>query len=120
MNVALATDSGRVAPCFAGVELWIVNPSQSAGARLTVSTVGLDPSLWARELVRRDVGVLLCAGIDMFAWGVLRGNGIHVVPEAVGTVDEVMVKWHAGTLSPLPLWPRAKDGRCHRGRRPKS
>ena len=120
MNVALTSERGRVAPCFAGVELWIVEANQAVGEHRVIRTAGRDPSHWAQEFVRLDVGVLLCAGIDMFAWGVLRGNGIEVVPEAVGAVDEVLAQWRAGTLNAPPTWPfpvRRHSGHSARTRR---
>ena len=105
MNIAMTTEGGRVAPCFAGVELWIFGPGQQVGEHLTVHTAGREPLLWARDLLRRDVDTLLCAGIDVFVWGVLRGNGIRVVPEAAGPAKEVLARWRAGTLRAPSTWP---------------
>ena len=105
MNIAMTTENGRVAPCFAGVELWIVEPNQGVGVHRIIHTAGRDPSHWARELVRQDVGVLLCAGIDIFVWGGLLGNGVEVVPDAIGTADDVLARWRAGLLITPPIWP---------------
>ena len=106
MNVVLTTKNGRIAPCFTGVELWIIGPGQSAGECRVIYTAGRDPVLWARDLVRADVSTLLCTGIDMFVSGSIRGNGIQVITEAIGTVDEVLNRWRAGELKTQPIYPQ--------------
>ena len=108
MNVALTTEGGRIAPCFAGVEVWIVEPAQNACEHRTIPTAGRDPSFWARDLVRLDVDAFLCAGIDMFLWGVLRGNGIEVFANITGPAGEALERWRAGLLAPLQFWPQAE------------
>ncbi len=121
MNVAVTVENGRVAPCFAGVELWIIGPQQNPAGRLTIPTAGREPLFWVRDLARHDVDTLLCAGIDVFAWGAFRGNGIRVVPEAVGSVQEVLDRWRAGRLKAASTWPPVLKGRLesrgHRARR---
>ena len=106
MNVAIATAGERVAPCFAGAELWIVGPDRGIDEHRTIHTAGRDPLYWARELLRLDVGTLLCTGIDQFVWGALEGNGIRVVPEAAGAAGEVLARWRAGELRVPVTWQR--------------
>jgi hypothetical protein len=118
MKVALATSHGRMAPCFAGVELRIVQADAGLGAAGMVSTRGWHPLTWGRELMRRDVGLLLCAGIDQGTWGAIQGHGIQVVPGAMGDPDAVWEAWRNGVLRPPPVWPAYPNafGR-RRGRR---
>ena len=119
MKAALTTSHGRMAPCFAGVELRILGeyggvPSRPgaetagqaglAGAQV-VSTHGWHPLCWGRELWRRDVALLLCAGIDQGTWAAIRGHGIEVIPNAIGDPETVFAAWHGGRLNPPRLWP---------------
>lgn len=120
MNVALTVEDGRVAPCFAGVELWIIGPNQRIEDRETVKTTESHPLSWARELVRRDIGVFFCSGIDMFAWGFLKGNGVQIVPECFGTVESVLEAWRNGSLmipSSMPMRSGQHAGQPVRNRR---
>lgn len=93
MNVAIAISQGRLAPCFKGVELWIVGPEDDVDRCRVVSTEGWAPLAWGRQLMRADVGILICAGIHHFVWGVLRGYGIQVVSNATGDPATVLSEW---------------------------
>ncbi len=123
---------GRMAPCFAGVEVWIVGsnaPLQGAGQVdhhddfEVISTFGWHPLGWGRELTRHDVGFLLCSGIDPSTWASVQGHGIQVIPSAMGDAASVVEAWRNGRLSPPRLWPAYPDGYadfptggCGRGR----
>lgn len=105
MNVGLTTSHNRMAPCFPGAELWILGPDQQIGQHQVVPTVGWHPLAWGQELMRWDVSMLLCAGIDQFLWGALQGYGIQVIPNAMGDPNEVFSQWRAGRLAVPPMWP---------------
>ena len=116
MKVGLATSHERMAPCFAGVDLRIVkeNATLQAGqasgqAELdvaqVVSTHGWHPLGWGRELMRRDIGLLLGAGIDQGTWAAIQGHGIAVIPNAIGDAGTVLIEWRSGDLTPPQLWP---------------
>lgn len=110
MNVALAISHGRMAPCFAGVELRIVDGNGDLNAAGLVSTRGWHPLGWGRELMRRDVGLLLCTGIDQGTWGSIRGHGIQVIPNAMGDPGATLAAWRSGRLRPPPIWPAYPAG----------
>ena len=105
MKVALATSHGRMAPCFAGVDLRLVDEHGSLSGAFALTTHGWHPLGWGRELMRRDVSVLLCAGIDHGTWASIRGHGITVIPGAVGAPAGVLQRWRNGSLQPPELWP---------------
>lgn len=129
MKAALATSHGRMAPCFAGVELLIVRDdgprpadaqvapqASQAGGRVgsadaeVLSTHGWHPLGWGRELMRHDVGLLLCAGIAPATWAAIRGHGIEVIPNAMGEAGAVLDAWQSGLLDPPKLWPAYPSG----------
>ncbi|AKJ63408.1 hypothetical protein [Kiritimatiella glycovorans] len=106
-----------MAPCFAGTRLLVVDTGASPDAGAEVSTRGWHPLAWGRELMRRDVGTLLCAGIDPATWSAIRGHGIDVVPHAAGTPEGVLEAWRTGALHPAEPWPEPVfGGRRGRGR----
>jgi hypothetical protein len=105
MNVALVTSHGRMAPCFGGVELQIVDDNAELREARVLSTHDWHPLAWGRELMRRDVTLLMCAGVDQATWAALRGHGIQVIPNAIGDPATVFATWRSGRLSPPQLWP---------------
>ena len=118
MNIGLTTSHGRMAPCFAGTDLWVVGADDDAAAHRVVSTAQWRPMFWGHELMRRDIGLLLCAGIDRFLWGAFQGFGIRVIPDTTGTPEDVVAQWRAGRLVPPPMWPPCRGtGGWGRGRR---
>lgn len=118
MKAALAISHGRMAPCFAGVELRIVekNVSSQAGGQADLDaanvlyTHGWHPLGWGRELMRKDVGLLLCAGIAPGTWAAIQGHGIEVIPNAMGDANAVLAAWRGGHLAPPRLWPAYPGG----------
>ena len=119
MKAALATSHGRMAPCFAGVDLRIVGdsapPTQVDGqadldGAEVLSTHGWHPLGWGRELMRHDVGLLLCAAIDQSTWASVLGHGIQVIPNAIGDAGSVLAEWRSGHLSPPRWWPAHASG----------
>jgi len=105
MKVALATSHGRMAPCFGGVELRIVDDNADLPDARVLSTHGWHPLAWGRELMRHDVTLLMCAGIDQATWAAVQGHGIQVIPNAIGDPEPVFAAWRNGHLSPPQLWP---------------
>lgn len=101
-----------MAPCFPGAELWVVEADGDVGVHHTVETDGWSVGSWTNELMRRDVTVLLCSGIDRFLWGALNGYGITVVADALGEPFEVLKRWREGGLVPGEI-----DAGCVRSRR---
>jgi hypothetical protein len=129
MRAALVVSHGRMAPCFAGVDLQIVGdnvPPQVSGQAApqasqaggqadldgaeVLSTHGWHPLGWGRELMRHDVGLLLCAGIASGTWAAIQGHGIEVIPNAMGDADTVLAAWRGGHLTPPRLWPAYPSG----------
>jgi hypothetical protein len=110
MKAALATSHARMAPCFAGVELRILDENTDLRAAEAVSTHGWHPLAWGRELMRHDVAVLLCAGIDHATWSAIQGHGIQVIPNAIGDPETVLEGWRSGRLSPPAVWPNYPVG----------
>ncbi|MBN1863943.1 MAG: hypothetical protein JW808_03490 [Victivallales bacterium] len=114
----MATSCKRMAPCFAGVDLWIFDSDASMqGDDQTglenievISTHGWHPLGWGRELMRHDVGLLLCSGIDQSTWGSIRGHGIQVIPDALGDAGSVLAAWRKGQLAPPRQWPAYPKG----------
>ena len=104
-------------PCFSGVDLWILDQGEDMGRHQLVTTAVWAPLAWGRQLMRRDVVILFCAGIDQFLYGALRGCGIGVVPNAAGTPSEVLKKWQRGELRVPSTWPPHPSYRDCSGRR---
>ncbi len=99
-----------MAPCFAGVELRVLNEEMNLDAAEVVSTCGWHPLAWGNELMRLDVALLLCAGIDHGTWAAIQGHGIQVIPNAIGEPDTAFATWHSGQLSPPQVWPSYPAG----------
>ncbi len=66
--------------------------------------------------MRRDVGTLLCAGIDLPKWNGIRGHGIRVVPDAMGEPAVVLNSWCNGQLQLPPEWPVYADWPANAGK----
>jgi len=110
MKVALTTSHGRMAPCFAGVELKILSDKMDLDVANVISSCGWHPLAWGHELMQRDVTLLLCAGIDHGTWAAIQGHGIQVIPNAIGEPDTVFTSWRSGRLSPPQIWPSYPTG----------
>lgn len=117
MNLALATSHDRMAPCFAGVELWILDENAELNQALRLSTHGWHPLAWGRELMRRDVGLLVCAGVNLQTWAGIQGHGIDVIPDAIGDPGTVLEAWRNRQLQPPPTWPACGGAPRRAGRR---
>lgn len=116
MKMALTTSHGRMAPCFAGVELRIIDDNADLHEAHILSTRRWHPLVWGRELMRRDVTLLMCAGVNQATWAALRGHGIQVIPNAIGDPGNVLATWRGGRLTPPALWPAYPVGSDrHRG-----
>ena len=94
-----------MAPCFSGVVLTVVRPDQELTDGAGIHTSSWRPFAWRHELLEPDVSVLLCSGIYPFLWGMLRGYGIQVVPDACGDPAQVLHNWRSGVLSAPRQWP---------------
>ena len=116
MKTAFVVNNNRMASCFAGNELWIYYNLADSDKYDVVDTGGWEMRDWITELYKRDVGWLLCAGIDRFLYGSLRGNGIILIPNVIGEVDEVKNKWRQGLISNNQEFGFKRRKRCCRGR----
>ncbi len=106
MKIALAARNGQVAPLFSGVEVLIYRyESGKAVLEKRVQTSDWPALAWGPNLMREDVSLLICDGLDHFLWGSLRGYGINVAPEAGGKVDEALGLWQHGKLPVPETWP---------------
>ena len=114
MNIGLTVSSGRMAPCFSGVSLWITDPSVSIDQKQITDTGTWQTLDWGQELMRHNVRTLLCAGIDQFLWGALQGHGIKVVPDTIGSPEKVIEQWQKGDLSVPQIWPPERHNGCGR------
>jgi predicted Fe-Mo cluster-binding NifX family protein len=116
MNIGLTVVSGRVSPCFRGVNLWILGDHAGLERKCVAETQDWGDLAWGQELMKRDVSVLICAGLNQFLWGALKGHGIDVVPNAVGEPDEVLGQWQRGALPSPSVWPPHGRNGCRRVR----
>lgn len=89
MIVAFATSRERVSSCFSGAELRIVNTEKGLGKAFTINTDDLCSNVWGPVLLRYDVEVFVCSGIDRFAEGALLGNGIRIISDVYGSIPDV-------------------------------
>ncbi|MFO7871758.1 MAG: hypothetical protein R6V03_10050 [Kiritimatiellia bacterium] len=105
MKIAVAVEEGQVAPCFPGVRLSIAGTVLAETGHAVLDTGHWHPLSWGRELARRDVGVVLCGGIDHVMAGALRGYGVQVVPNLSGDAGRVVEMWKGGNLSVPREWP---------------
>ncbi|MCK5529099.1 MAG: hypothetical protein KAI74_05405 [Kiritimatiellae bacterium] len=117
MKVALITSGGRMAPCFAGNELFIYDDDSGSGEHVVIDTAGWELRDWTTELIKYDIDQLLCAGIGQFLSGALFGNGIVVISNIVGVVDEVLEKWRQGLISDQQEYGLRRRRCGHRGNR---
>ena len=118
MNVALTISHGRMAPCFSGVELRVIESQGDPEQAEDIVTQAWHPLVWGRELMRRDVNTLLCAGIEQGVWAGIRGYGIEVIPNAMGNPGEVLNQWLNGRLvvpQTCTMASNVPDSSCGRG-----
>ena len=118
MKAAFVMTNGRMAPCFAGVEVRLVEKKTgmegeaSSGLKEAeiLSTKTWHPLQWGRELALHGVNVLLCAGIMPGTWAAVCGNGIEVIPNAMGAAENVLALWCGGKVTPPQTWPAYPPG----------
>ncbi len=96
MKAGFITDSSRMAPCFAGNKLVVFDELSDSDKYEAIDTAGWTLRDWVTELNKRDIEQLLCAGVDQFLYGALLGNGIVVISNVIGAIDEVKEKWQKG------------------------
>lgn len=114
MNLVIALNGNRIAPILEGSALQLVAFEQNTftmGQQLI--TDEWSPSMWGRELLRYEVNILICGGIDRFFQGALQGNGIQIVSNITGTLDDVLRLWKSGQLKTGCIW--TDDGRYFPG-----
>ena len=110
------TIGGRMAPCFAGNELFIYDDCAESGEHLMVDTTGWKLRDWTTELVKYDIEQLLCTGIDQFLSGALFGNGIVTISNIVGVIDEVLEQWQQGLIPDRQEYGLRRRRCGHRGK----
>ena len=98
MKAGFIVNSNRMAPCFAGNELFVYDDSVDSSEHEVIDTTSWELRDWVTALLKRDVDQLLCSSIDQFLYGALLGNGIVVIPNVIGAIDEVKDKWQKGMI----------------------
>jgi hypothetical protein len=116
MKTAFVINNNRMAPCFAGNELWIYSSSADLDKHEVIDTSGWEMRDWVTNLHRSDVEKLLCAGIDNFLHGALCGNGVVVISDVAGTLDVIFDKWKSGSISE-PEYYGGQGRHCGYGRK---
>lgn len=118
MKLGLTVCGNRLSPYFQGVDLWIVNSEEGVSSRQVICTEQWLTFKWKDELMRRDVGVLVCSGIDHFMSGVLQGCGIEVISDMTGDPAAILKACMLGRSSMMKMkLPGAQRGRGRRRRR---
>ena len=116
MNIGLTVRGERMAPCFPGTDLWVLPLDAEIAQKQIIHTMGWHPLAWGRELMQRDITVLLCAGMDQFLRGALQGYGIDVTTHVRGTPDEILTAWKNGDRTgPTMETPFIGRGTCGKG-----
>ena len=105
MILALTISHGRMAPCFAGVEICLLSEDENIDNGVRISTHDWHPLSWGYELRRKGVKLLLCSGIDLSTWSGLQGHGIRVIPNIMGDPEKVLTQWRQGALQQPESWP---------------
>lgn len=94
-----------MAPIFPGIVLQLREEKDIHQVRESIHTDTWRQLSWGTQLMTRNINLLICAGIDQFLWGALRGTGIDVIPNATGTVNRAIGLWRVGLLRPPATWP---------------
>ncbi len=116
MKVGFIVSRNRVASCFAGNELLVYSNLLELDEHEVVSTSDWQLRDWVTELMKRDVGQLVCSGIDRFLNGTLRGNGVTVSCGIVGSIDVVIDRWRQGLIVERQEY-GGRGHRCRGGRK---
>lgn len=120
MRLALVTDEGRITPVFEGSQIMLVDVSKGVFECQVINTDSWKSLSWGKHLMQYDVETLLCSGIEQFEFGMIKGHGIAIIPDAMGNVLEVLEYWRRGILKKPHLWPHCsrfnmmRDAKCRR------
>lgn len=91
---------GRVSPLFdaAGTVLVVDMAQGRELGRMTRHIDGNDPMMRIRQTMRMGADVLICGAISRQLECLLRSNGLQVIANICGPVDEVLAAFSAGSL----------------------
>ena len=116
MKVAIPHWQGRVSPVFdAATRLLVIEVADGHECgQVEVPLMGSNPAHRAKELARSGTGVLICGAISWPLEMAVSSEGIEVIAQVCGQVEEVLSAFLEGRLSdPAFLMP----GCCGQRRR---
>ena len=116
MKVAIPHWQGRVSPVFdAATRLLVIEMADGHECdRVEVPLAGSDPAQRAKELARSEAGVLICGAISWPLEMAISSEGIEVIAQVCGQIEEVLSAFLEGRLAdPAFLMP----GCCGQRRR---
>ncbi len=98
MNVAMPILKDRVAPCFEAASLFRVVRIENdrVVSEKTVECSGAKGFHRVRVVRVHDIDVLICNGIKGFYSDLLKSMGVRVIPDAAGSIAEVLDSFLSG------------------------
>ncbi len=101
MKVAVPTWQGRVSPVFDVARRLLVVEYQDGAerARSETAITGATPAERAKDVSRLGVDVLVCGAISRPLERLLVAEGVDVIPQTCGDVNEVLAAFQAGQLN---------------------
>jgi predicted Fe-Mo cluster-binding NifX family protein len=117
MNLAIPLFGRRISPRFDSCQEVLIVTIEGGTIRdkKTVSISNLTPHQRITELCNRNVDALICGGINSMVHDYLKENGVCVIHNVMGEVDEALKRYLAGRLKPRAFCER-RQGRGCRGR----
>lgn len=98
MILAIASDSGTVAPHFGRCQEYVLIElsDQQVANRRTVPNPGHEPGVLPGYLAERGVGCIIAGGMGVRARSLFAEQGIDVIVGLSCTVDEAVAKFRSG------------------------
>ena len=100
MNVAMPILKDRIAPCFEAASLFRVvkvENNRMVSAK-TVECSGTKGFHRVRVVRVHDIDILICNGIKGFYSDLLKSMGVKVIPDATGSIQEVLDSFLGGNF----------------------
>lgn len=103
-KVAICHLNGRVAPRYDLTDEFVIvtirhNEKEIVDKKVT-GIVALQTSELAEQLHNLNVTVLICGGVRVALQNTLKKNGILLIDNVIGNVDDVLTWYMEGRLSP--------------------